>query len=308
MKENEEFSKMNINWYPGHMAKAKKQMIQDSKLMDVVVEMLDARIPISSQNPNVKEIIGSKKKIVVLNKADLADENENRKWVEYFASQKEIAILTQSSTGKGIQEVIKKIEEVAKSDREVNQQKGRVGKAIRVLIIGIPNVGKSSFINRMANKATAEVGNRPGVTKQKQWIRVSKNIELLDTPGVLWPKLGSEKVALNLSYIGTIKDEILEKTEIAFYLLKFLKKNYAENLKKRYKIGEEEWSRINQLIDENNQTMELMQQIGTKRGAIVAGGRVEEEKVASILLEDFRTGKLGKISLERVNRREEWTN
>ncbi len=298
---NENSAKTNINWYPGHMAKTKKQIIEDLKLIDVVVELLDARIPMSSQNPDLQQIAKNKKKIIVLNKCDLADEQENKKWVTYFEKKGIKAILTDANSGFGINEVTRQIENIMKDDITKNAEKGRIGKSIRVMILGIPNVGKSSFINRISKKTSAGVGNKPGFTKQKQWIRLSNNIELLDTPGVLWPKFENEKVALNLSFVGTIKDDILEKTEIAFYLLKFLLENYKENVTERYKILNEEFENIvenNQ--NPNEQIMDIFNLIGKKRGAIVSGGNVDEEKVANLLLDDFRTGKLGRISLEKI--------
>lgn len=298
---NENSGKTNINWYPGHMAKTKKQIIEDLKLIDVVVELLDARIPMSSQNPDLQQIAKDKKKIIVLNKCDLADEVENKKWVNYFEKKGIKAILTDANSGFGINEVTRQIENLMKDENQKNAAKGRIGKSIRVMILGIPNVGKSSFINRISKKTSAGVGNKPGFTKQKQWIRLSNNIELLDTPGVLWPKFEREKVALNLSFTGTIKDDILEKTEIAFYLLKFLLENYKENVAERYKILNEEFENIvenNQ--NPNEQIMDIFNLIGKKRGAIVSGGNVDEEKVANLLLDDFRTGKLGRISLEKV--------
>lgn len=292
---------MNINWYPGHMAKTKKQIIEDLKLIDVVIELLDARIPIASQNPDLKEIVGNKKKIIVLNKCDLADERENKKWVTYFEKDGVKAILTDANSGYGIQEVIRGIENIMKEDLQKEALKGRVGRPIRVMILGIPNVGKSSFINRVSKKTSAGVGNKPGVTRQKQWIRLQNNIELLDTPGVLWPKFDNEEVALNLSYIGTIKDEILDKTEIAFFLLKFLLQNYKTNLLERYKLQEVEIQNIMENVQNpNEQIMEVLYLIGKKRGAIISGGNVDEEKFSNILLDDFRTGKLGRISLEKV--------
>ena len=292
---------MNINWYPGHMAKTKKQIIEDLKLIDVVIELLDARIPIASQNPDLKEIVGNKKKIIVLNKCDLADEKKNKKWVTYFEKDGVKAILTDANSGYGIQEVIRGIENIMKEDLQKEALKGRVGRPIRVMILGIPNVGKSSFINRVSKKTSAGVGNKPGVTRQKQWIRLQNNIELLDTPGVLWPKFDNEEVALNLSYIGTIKDEILDKTEIAFFLLKFLLQNYKTNLLERYKLQEVEIQNIMENVQNpNEQIMEVLYLIGKKRGAIISGGNVDEEKVSNILLDDFRTGKLGRISLEKV--------
>lgn len=292
---------MNINWYPGHMAKTKKQIIEDLKLIDVVIELLDARIPIASQNPDLKEIVGNKKKIIVLNKCDLSDEKENKKWVTYFEKEGVKAVLTDANSGYGIQEVTRQIENIMKEDLQKEALKGRIGRPIRVMILGIPNVGKSSFINRVSKKTSAGVGNRPGVTRQKQWIRLQNNIELLDTPGVLWPKFDNEEIALNLSYIGTIKDEILDKTEIAFFLLKFLLQNYKTNLLERYKLQEVELESIMENVQNpNEQIMEVLHLIGRKRGAIISGGNVDEEKVSNILLDDFRTGKLGRISLEKV--------
>lgn len=292
---------MNINWYPGHMAKTKKQITEDLKLIDVVIELLDARIPIASQNPDLKEIVGNKKKIIVLNKCDLADERENKKWVTYFEKEGVKAVLTDANSGYGIQEVTRQIENIMKEDLQKEALKGRVGRPIRAMILGIPNVGKSSFINRISKKTSAGVGNKPGVTRQKQWIRLQNNIELLDTPGVLWPKFDNQEVALNLSYIGTIKDEILDKTEIAFFLLKFLLQNYKVNLLERYKLQEVELQDIMENIQNpNEQIMEVLYLIGKKRGAIISGGNVDEEKVSNILLDDFRTGKLGRISLEKV--------
>lgn len=298
-KENS--SKTNINWYPGHMAKTKKQIIEDLKLIDVVIELLDARIPLASQNPDLQQMIGNKKKIVLLNKCDLANEAENKKWVSYFNNNGVIAVLTDANSGKGMQEVIKQIQKVTKEEQEKMASKGRVGKSIRVMILGIPNVGKSSLINRMSKKTSAEVGNKPGVTRKKQWIRLATGIELLDTPGVLWPKFNSEKVALHLSFTGTIKDEILEKTEIAFYLLKYLLKEERNSVLERYKLETNDLEEIETNISNpDEQISEVLHLIGKKRGAIMSGGNIDEEKVANILLDDFRSGKLGRISLEKV--------
>ena len=291
---------MNINWYPGHMAKTKKQIIEDLKLIDVVVEILDARIPRSSRNPDLQEWTKNKKKIIVLNKSDLADEKQNLKWVQYFKSKGIIATIVDSNTGKGIQETIKQIEKICEDTQNTYNNKGRTGKSIRVMVLGIPNVGKSSFINRITKKTSTQVGNKPGVTRQKQWVQVNKNIQLLDTPGVLWPKLEPEEVALNLAYTGTIKDDIVEKVEIAYNLLKYLLENYRTNLLERYKLNANE---VEEILSNNNQMeneniLEIMHEIGRKRGAIVSGGNVDEEKVSNIILEDFRSGKLGKITLE----------
>ena len=286
-------AKTNINWYPGHMAKTKRQIIDDLKLIDVVIEVLDARIPVSSHNPDLDEVIKNKKKIVLLNKSDLADEQENKRWVEEFKKNNTKAVIVDSNSGKGIENSIRAVKESMQKEIERNVARGKVNTTIRVLILGIPNVGKSSYINRATKKVSAKVGNKPGVTIQKQWIRLDKNIEMLDTPGVLWPKFQSEEIALNLAFTGTIKDDILERTEIAYSLLKYLCKDYKLNIAERYKI-----ENIEQ-IDES-QIVDLMEIIGKKRGAIVSGGKVDLEKVARIILDDFRTGKLGRITLEKV--------
>lgn len=292
---------MNINWFPGHMAKTRKQITDDLKLIDVVIEILDARIPISSQNPEIKQITQNKKKIIVLNKCDLSDENDNKKWMEYFIKQGYKVVLADSNTGKGIKEVIKQIQVVMEDELKRLAEKGRIGRKTRVMVVGIPNVGKSSFINRIAKKNSAEVGNKPGVTKQKQWIRINDEIELMDTPGVLWPKFESEEVALNLAFTGTIKDDILEIAEVAYSLTKFLLENYRNNLMERYSLNEQV---INEILlqdqEENQNIYEIMQLIGKKRGAIISGGNIDDEKTSKIILDDFRSGKLGKITLEKL--------
>lgn len=291
---------MNINWFPGHMAKTRKQITEDLNLVDVVIEILDSRIPISSQNPEIKQIVQNKKKIVVLNKCDLSDENDNKKWIEYFIKQGNKAVLVDSNTGKGINEVIKQIQTIMADEMKKYADKGRKGRKIKAMIVGIPNVGKSSFINRIVKKSSAEVGNRPGVTKRKQWIHVNDEIELMDTPGVLWPKFESEEVALNLAFTGTIKDDILEITEVAYCLTKFLLENYKSNLLDRYSLNEELVDDIlKQEQDENQNIYEIMQLIGKKRGAMISGGNIDDEKTSKIILEDFRSGKLGKITLEK---------
>ncbi len=295
MNEN----KMNINWYPGHMAKTRKQIAEDLKIVDIVIELLDARIPVSSQNPDIAQIIKGKKKIIVLNKCDLADEKESKKWISYFESKNIPAVLVDSNTGRGIDNVIRKIEKIMDEEKEIQAKKGRVGRKIRAMILGIPNVGKSSFINRISKKTTAEVGNKPGVTKQKQWIRINEKVELLDTPGVLWPKFESEEVALHLAFTGTIKEDVLEKTEVAYSLVKFLLENARENLCNRYGLKSEYIEEIlNRDNPENFNIYEIMLEIGKKRGCMISGGIVDEEKTAKIILDEFKNGKLGRITLE----------
>jgi len=284
------------------MAKTKRQISEDLKLIDVVIEILDARIPVSSQNPDMRELTKNKKKIIILNKSDLADEKETLKWINKFKAQGTSAISVDSNSGNSISKVEKEIKTVMQEEMKKYEEKGRTGKAIRVLVLGIPNVGKSSFINRISKKNSMEVGNKPGVTKQKQWIRLGNNIELMDTPGVLWPKFESEKVALNLAFTGTIKDEILPKVEVAYRLLKFLLENYIENVLERYKLSKEEVEKILSADDEkNNKIYEVMCLIGRKRGCIISGGNIDDEKVSNVILEDFRSCKIGRITLERAN-------
>ena len=295
MNEN----KININWYPGHMAKTRKQIEQDIKIVDIVIELLDSRIPISSRNPDIVNITAKKKRIIVLNKCDLSDESKNQKWISYFKNKGVPAVLTDSNSGKGIDNCIKEIEKIMEEQLNIQAQKGRIGRKIRAMVLGIPNVGKSSFINRISKRTTAGVGNKPGVTKQKQWIRINDKIELLDTPGVLWPKFESEEVGLNLAFTGTIKEEILPRVEIAYQLVKYLLENYRNNIIERYGISEEYIeNKLNQEQPENVNIYEIMLEIGRKRGCIISGGNIDEEKTARIILDEFKNGKLGKITLE----------
>ncbi len=282
---------MIANYFPGHMAKTKKDIIQNLRIIDVVVEALDARIPVSSHNPDLDNIINNKKRIIVLNKSDLADENETKKWVEYYKKHNIVAVVVDANLGKGIDQSIKAIKEIMKEKLDQEAAKGKIGKTIRIMIVGIPNVGKSSYINRATKKISAKVGNKPGVTVQKQWIKLDKQIEMLDTPGVLWPKFQNEEIALNLAYTGTIKDDVIERTEVAYELLKILSVEYKQNLKERYNLNESDLA---------YSISELMELIGQKRGALVSGGKVDLEKTARIILDDFRTGKLGRITLEKV--------
>ena len=301
MKNNnqeEKLTKVGINWFPGHMAKTRKQIAEDLKMIDVVVEILDARIPMSSQNPDIRQITQNKKKIIVLNKYDLSDKNKTERWIEYFTQKGQKVVLADSLTGKGVNETVRQIQKVMEEDMQKMADKGRIGRKIRTMIVGIPNVGKSSFINRISKKTSAEVGNKPGVTKQKQWIRINEKIELLDTPGVLWPKFESQKVAMNLAITGTIKDDILDLVEVAYTLTKFMLENYKENLLQRYSLEEKKIDEILQQDQaENENIYEIMQLIGRRRGAIL-GGNIDDERTAKLILDDFRSGKLGKITLE----------
>ena len=283
---------MSINWYPGHMLKAKKDIQAQLKMIDIVVEIVDSRIPISSRNPDIDNIVQDKKRIVVLNKFDLADSRENAKWIEYFNTKKIPAVLVNSIDGKGIKEVIALVYELYKEKKEKLEQKGIVNNAIKLAVVGIPNVGKSSFINKLVNKSIAKVGNRPGVTKQNQWIRVNKDILLLDTPGVLWPKF-EEQIGLHLSFAGCIKDEVLDIETMGYKLLETLAKDktYLNMVYERYKIDKE---------FKYEETIELLDEIGRKRGALISGGNIDYTKVGHLLLDEFQVGKIGKITLERV--------
>ena len=299
MEEN----RTNINWFPGHMAKTRREIGEDLKLVDVVVELLDARIPISSQNPESAKITKGKKKLIVLNKIDLADEKENQNWVKYFEHKNIPVCLVDSNSGKGIEQVIRQIEKMMQVELDTLAEKGRIGRKIRVMIVGIPNVGKSSFINRIAKKATAGVGNKPGFTKKKQWIRINEKVELLDTPGVLWPKFESEEVALNLSFTGTIKEEILDRLEVAYHLVKFLLENHKQLLIEKYKLTNEYVDKVlNRDLPENENIYEIMLEMGRKRGCLISGGNVDEEKIAKIILDEFKNGKLGKITIEKAKK------
>ena len=301
--KKEKLPSTNINWFPGHMAKTRRQIESDIKLVDIVIELLDARIPMSSQNPDIKMITKNKKRIIILNKADLAEERENDRWINYFKNSGITALLCDSKSGRGVDKVESTIQLLMKDEKEKAIQKGRTGKIIRALIVGIPNVGKSSFINRISKRVNAEVGNKPGVTKQKQWIRLENNIDLLDTPGVLWPKLEQETTSLNLAYTGTIKSEVIEETEVAYNLMKRLLNDYKKNVVETYKLENNIVEEIlsNTGLEENERVVEVMNLIGKARGTIIKGGNVDFDRVSKLILDDFKNGKLGKITLEKAN-------
>lgn len=278
---------MNIQWYPGHMTKAKRMMQENIKLIDIVVELLDARIPLSSRNPDIDTLANNKFRLVLLNKCDLADDGVTKQWEAYFKEKGVMVVTINARDGQGMKVITGKIQEACKEKLERDKKKGIMNRPIRAMIVGIPNVGKSTFINSYAKKACAKVGNKPGVTKGKQWIKINKNVELLDTPGILWPKFEDEQVGLHLAFIGSINDEILQKTELAVNLISFLKSNYSGILESRYGIDEGE--------DDN----QILQEIGSKRGCLLKGNEIDYEKAAGILLDEFRNGKLGRISVER---------
>ena len=284
-------NKTNINWFPGHMAKNKKQIIEDLKLIDVVVEVLDARIPVSSRNRDLEQYLTNKKRVIVLNKADLADTNITKMWQDKFNSQGIIAVPMEAANKKGTQDVINAIKEQAKEIVQKYAEKGRIGRSIKVMVLGIPNVGKSTFINSLSKKNVVKVENRPGVTRQKQWIKINEQIELMDTPGMLWPKLDNETVQRNLAFTKSIGQNALDNEEIAYFLLEYLLENYTKRILERYNLELDEI--------EGLPTYEVMEIIARKKGALLPGAKVDTMKVSNIILNDFQSGKLGKISLER---------
>ncbi|KMT21490.1 ribosome biogenesis GTPase YlqF [Clostridium cylindrosporum] len=278
---------MNIQWYPGHMAKTKREIKENLKLVDVVIELLDARIPLSSRNPDLDEIIAGKEKVVLLNKADLANDAITRQWIEYYKEIGIEAMAIDSISGKGLNKIYAICKEAAREKIERIEKKGIIGRPLRAMVTGIPNVGKSSFINKIGGKSTARTGDKPGVTRSKQWIKVNKDFELQDTPGVLWPKFDDNKVAQRLAFTRAIKDEILDIEELAYFFVKYIQETNPSILKDRYNVD----------LDMED-PYETMINIGRKRGCVVSGGGVDTIRVSNLILDEFRTGKLGRISLE----------
>ena len=285
---------MNIQWYPGHMTKAKRAMKEDIKLIDLVIELVDARVPFSSRNPDIDELAAGKARMVLLNKADLADPGENARWAALFEAQT-IHEVTVDARNKGsLKQVQSVVQEACKEKLERDRRRGILNRPIRTMVVGIPNVGKSTFINSFAGKACAKTGNKPGVTKGNQWIRLNKTLELLDTPGILWPRFEDQKVGLNLALIGSINDQILNKDELACQLIGFLKQQYPGLLAERYGVEEQpgEESAL-----ENGR---LLEGIARNRACLIKGGELDISRAAGLLLDEFRAGKLGRISLEKA--------
>lgn len=278
---------MQFQWYPGHMTKAKRQMQEDLKLIDLLIELVDARIPRSSRNPDIDSMGQNKSRLILLNKADLADPKQNEQWTEYF-KQKGWQVVELDARNKGaVKPVTNRIMEVCREKLERNRRKGIINRPLRGMVVGIPNVGKSTFINTFAGKACAKTGNKPGVTKGKQWIRLNKNVELLDTPGILWPKFEDPQVGLRLALIGSMNDEILNTEELSLELIAFLKSDYPGALCTRYQVSEEA------------EPVGVLEEIAQKRGCIRKGNEIDYAKAAALVLEEFRTGRLGKITLEK---------
>lgn len=277
---------MNIQWYPGHMTKAKRQMQEDLKLIDLIIELVDARVPLSSRNPDIDQLGQNKSRLILLNKADLADERQNEAWKEYFQSKGFYVVKVDSRNGAGMKTIQNVIQEACKEKIERDRRRGIKNRPIRAMVAGIPNVGKSTFINTFAGKACAKTGNKPGVTKGKQWIRLNKNVELLDTPGILWPKFEDQLVGIRLACVGSIKDDILNIEELALWLLEKLKKDYPGFLEKRYGISEV------------GTPLETLEAIAKARGCLKRGEELDYVKASGLIFDDFRGGKIGRITLE----------
>ena len=283
MEEN----KASCNWYPGHMTKAKRMMQEDIKFNDIVIELIDARIPMSSRNPDIDDLAKNKYRLILLNKSDLADERVTVKWVEFFEKQGIKVIKLDSRQRSGMKSVNNAILEVCKEKIERDRKRGIINRPVRAMIVGIPNVGKSTFINSFAGKACAKTGNKPGVTKGKQWIRLNKTVELLDTPGILWPKFDNEKIANDLAFIGSINDQILNLTELSLKFIESVKNDYAGIFTSRYDI------------EETDDGVTMLGDIAIARGCLKKGGEPDYDKAAALIFDDFRSGKLGKISIEK---------
>lgn len=277
---------MNVQWYPGHMTKAKRQMQEDLKLIDLIIELVDARVPLSSRNPDIDQLGQNKSRLILLNKADLADERQNEAWKEYFQSKGFHVVKVDSRNGAGMKTIQNVIQEACKEKIECDRRRGIKNRPIRAMVAGIPNVGKSTFINTFAGKACAKTGNRPGVTKGKQWIRLNKNVELLDTPGILWPKFEDQEVGIRLAFVGSIKDDILNMEELALKLIDYLKERYTGLLEKRYGISEA------------GNAVEILGDIAKARGCLKKGEELDYTKASGLLFDDFRGGKIGRITLE----------
>lgn len=278
---------MDYQWYPGHMTKAIRQMREDIKLVDLVIELLDARIPLSSRNPDIDSLGQNKSRLVILNKSDLADEMQNTLWDKYFKDKGYTVLKVDSRVNSLAKIVDRAIEEACKEKIEANKKKG-INRPIRAMVVGIPNVGKSTFINSYAKRSVAKTGNKPGVTKGKQWIKIGKNLELLDTPGILWPKFDDEQIGLNLALVGSMNDNNLDAAELAFQFIKMTRENYPDTLKNRFNI------------EGNEDIVEEMYQVADVRNCKLPGNKLDLDKASKIILDEFRSGKLGKITLDRL--------
>lgn len=292
LNNNESSNTIPIQWFPGHMTKTKRKIEQDIKLVDVVAEIIDARVPISSRNPELDKIIKSKPRIILLNKCDMADPEQTTKWIKYYKSKGIIAIAVDCKTGKGLSLFLPSVNLILKDKIDIWKSKGMVRRNIKIMVIGIPNVGKSSFINKMSKGTKAKVEDRPGVTRGNQWFSIGKGYELLDTPGVLWPKFDDPSVGEKLAFTGAIKDQVVDIEQLAAKVLELLRDGYSEKIIERYKLKEKSILNLT--------GYELLELIGKSRGMLISGGEIDIERASVMILDEFRAGKLGKITLERV--------
>ena len=279
---------MDYQWYPGHMTKAKRQMQEDIKLIDLVIELVDARVPLSSRNPDIDDLGKNKARLILLNKSDLADDAQNEKWIEYFKAKGYHALKINSKNKSGIKEINNVVNEACKEKIERDRKRGIKNRPVRAMVVGIPNVGKSTFINAYAGRNCAKTGNKPGVTKGKQWIKLSKTLELLDTPGILWPKFEDQAIGLKLALIGSINDNILDVSDMAYEFVKILNNSYENAIPNRFGV------------EKNDDPLKMLEGIAEVRGCKLKGNVLDLEKASSILLEEFRSGKFGKITLDRL--------
>lgn len=277
---------MNYQWYPGHMTKARRMMQEDMKLIDLVIELLDARVPLSSRNPDIDELAANKSRMILLNKADLADREKTEQWKTYFEEKGCFVVTLDARNKKNMKQVLDAVEQACKDKIERDRRRGIMNRPVRAMVVGIPNVGKSTFINSFAGKAAAKTGNKPGVTKGKQWIRLNKKVELLDTPGILWPKFEDQTIGMKLALIGSIKDEILNMDELALNLIRMLREQYPGYLKQRY------------TVEEAGEDHEILLAIAEARNYLKKGGEPDYSKAAAVLLDEFRSGQIGQITLE----------
>lgn len=282
--------KQNVQWFPGHMAKTRRLIKECLPQVDAVTEVLDARVPLSSRNPELSSLIGDKPRIVLLNKCDVADENATKRWLAYYQKQSAAVLAVDCRSGKGLNRFVPLLREVLHDKIQKNEERGMAGKPLRIMVVGIPNTGKSSFINRMAGRNRAEVADIAGVTRQNRWFVIGNGIELLDTPGVLWPKFDDPKVGDKLAFIGAVKDTVVDSETLAVRLLEVLQAEYPDRLRERYKITD----------FEDLQPWEVLELIARKRGMIIRGGEIDETRASVMLLDEYRAGKLGKITLDRL--------
>ena len=280
----------NLSWFPGHMTKTKRMIASELPHMDAVCEILDARIPLSSRNPDVDDLTAGKPRLIVLNRADQADPAQTRRWSQYFRAKGWAVLEANAKGGVGTEKFAAAVRELLKDKLEAYAAKGQVGRVVRVMVLGIPNVGKSTFINKVAKRKTAKAEDRPGVTRSKQWVPVDATLELLDTPGILWPKFDDAEVGKRLAFTGAVKDDVLDIEELACYLMDYLAAHYADVLTERYKIT----------VEDGDSGYDLLEKAGRKRGFLMRGAQVDTERMARILLDEFRGGKLGRFTLETV--------